>query len=86
MFVFTSGISPKIIFEESGAGDVAVNSCIPDVFKKITVLQKASRQASKAGGKSLAKLFNTWNTGPKYKFKIYYNDFEVQKVKTREIL
>ena len=78
----------KRIFEESGAGDVVVNSRILNVFKKkISVLQKAYRQASKAGGKSLAKLLNGWKTGPKYKFKIFYNEVEVQKVKTQcEIL
>ena len=78
----------KRIFEESGVGDVVVNSRILNVFKKkISVLQKAYRQASKAGGKSLAKLLNGWKTEPKYKFKIFYNEVEVQKVKTQcEIL
>ena len=52
-----------------------------------SVLQKAYRQASTAGGKSLAKLLNGWKTGPKYKFKIYYNEAEVEKVKVQcEIL
>ena len=41
----------------------------------------AYRQASKAGGKSLAKLLNGRKTGPKYKFKIYYNEAEVEKVR-----
>ena len=29
------------------------------------------------------KLLNGWKTGPKYQFKIYYNEVEVQKVKTQ---
>ena len=42
---------------------------------------------SKAGGKPLVKLLNGWKTGPKYQFKIYYNEVDVQKVKTQcEIL
>ena len=78
----------KRIFEESGVSDVAVNSRILNVFKKkISVLQTPYRRASKAGGKPLAKLLNGWKTGPKYQFEIYYNEFEVQKVKTQcEIL
>ena len=52
------------IFEESGVGDVVVNSRILNVFKKkISVLQTAFRRERKAGGKSLAKLLNGWKTG-----------------------
>ena len=78
----------KRIFEESGVGDVVVNSRILNVFKNnISGLQTAYRRASKAGGKSRAKLLNGWKTGPKYRFKIYYNEVEVQKVKEQcEIL
>ena len=77
----------KIMFEESGVSDVVVNSRILNVFKKISVVQTAYRRASKAGGKSLAKLLNGWKTGPKYQFEIYYDEIEVQRVKTQcEIL
>ena len=73
-------MSVKRIFEELGVDDVVVkrlNSRILNVFKKkISVLQTAYRPASKAGGQSLAKLLNGWKTGPKYQFKIYYNEVE----------
>ena len=73
-------MSVKRIFEELGVDDVVVkrlNSRILNVFKKkISVLQTAYRRASKAGGQSLAKLLNGWKTGPKYQFKIYYNEVE----------
>ena len=70
-------MAEKRFFEESGAGDVVINSRILNVFKKkISILQTAYRRASKAGGKSLA-----------YQFKIFYNEVDVRKVKTRcEIL
>ena len=56
----------KIIFEESGVGDDVVNSRILNVFKNnISGLQTAYRRASKAAGKSQAKLLNGWKTGPK---------------------
>ena len=65
----------KRIFEESGVGDVVVNSRILNVFKKkISLLQTAYRCASKAGDKSLAKLLHGWKTGPKYQFNIYSNE------------
>ena len=51
--------------------------------KKISGLQTAYRRTSKAGGKSQAKLLNGWTAGPKYQFKIDYNEVEVQKVKTQ---
>ena len=45
----TTAAVVKIILEESGAGDVVVNSRILNVFqKKISVLQKAYWHASKA--------------------------------------
>ena len=69
----------KRIFEESGVGDVVVNSRILNVFKKISLLQTVYRRASKAGEKSLAKLLNGWKTGPKYHFNIYSNEVAVQK-------
>ena len=53
----------KRTFEESDVGDVVVNSRILNVFN-ISGLQTAYRRASKAGGKSQAKLFNGWKTGP----------------------
>ena len=46
----------KIIFEESGVSDVAVNSRILNVLKKISVLQTAYRRASKAGKKVTGKV------------------------------
>ena len=72
----------KRIFEESGVGDVVVNSRILNVFKKkISFLQTAYRCASKAGEKSLAKLLDGWKTGPKYQFNIYSNEVKSVKVK-----
>ena len=81
-------MAEKRIFKKSGAGDVVINSRILNVFKKkISILQKAYRRASKAGGKSLAKLLNGWKTRPKYQFKFFYNEVDVRKVKTQcEIL
>ena len=72
-------------FDESGVGDIVVNSRILNVFKnwKISGLQTAYRRESKAGGKSQAKLLSGWKTGPKYLLKIYYNEVEVQNVKTQ---
>ena len=56
----------KRTFEESDVGDVVVNSRILNVFKNnISGLQTAYRRASKAAGKSQAKLLNGWKTGPK---------------------
>ena len=47
----------KRIFEESGVGDVVINSRILNVFKKnISLLQTAYRRASKAGEKITAKV------------------------------
>ena len=72
----------KRIFEESGVGDVVVNSRILNVFKKkISFLQMAYRCASKAGEKSQAKLLDGWKTGPKYQFNIYSNEVKSVKVK-----
>ena len=72
----------KRIFEESGFGDVVVNSRILNVFKKkISLLQTAYRRASKPREKSLAKLLNGWKTGPKYQFNIYSNEVKSFEVK-----
>ena len=69
----------KRIFEESGVGDVVVNSRILNVFKeKISGLQTAYRRASKARGKSQAKLLNGWKTGPKN-----HSKFTIMKLRYR---
>ena len=57
----------------------------PQLRQCILVLQKAYRHVNKAGGKSLAKLLNRWKTRLKYQFKIYYNEVEVQKVKSFKV-
>ena len=71
-YEFAMAAVVKRIFEESGVGDVVVNSRILNVLKKkISVLQTAFKRERKAGGKSLAKLLNGWKTGPKNQFRIY---------------
>lgn len=58
-----------------------VGSRIVNVFKKkIYTLFSAFNRAKRAGGKSLTKLMNVWDVGPKYKFTIYYNELDVVNV------
>ena len=69
---------------ESGAGDVVTNSRIINVFKKkISIIQTAFKKASKLGGSTLKRLVNKWKTGPKYSFKVFYNEVDVIKLKSQ---
>ena len=59
-----------------------VNKRILNVFKKkISILHTAFKWASKSGGKALKKLVNGWKFGPNYKFKVFYNEVYVLKLK-----
>ena len=59
-----------------------VNKRILNVFKKkISILPTAFKRASKSGGKALKKLVNRWKFGPNYKFKVFYNEVDVLKLK-----
>ena len=59
-----------------------VNKRILNVFKKkISILHTAFKRASKSGGKALKKLVNGWKFGPNYKFKVFYNEVDVLKLK-----
>ena len=74
----------KRILKESGAGDVVTNSRIINVFKKkISIIQTAFKKASKLGGSTLKRLVNKWKTGPKYRFKVFYNEVDVIKLKSQ---
>ena len=72
----------KKILEDLGAHNVEVNKRILNVFKKnISILHTAFKRASKSGGKALKKLVNGWKFGPNYKFKVFYNEVDVLKLK-----
>ena len=43
--------------------------------------ENAFKRASKSGGKALKKLVNGWKFGPNYKFKVFYNEVDVLKLK-----
>ena len=69
------------ILLKSGIHGVMVGSRIVNVFKKkIYTLFLAFNRAMRAGGKSLTKLVNVWDVGPKYQFTIYYNELNVVNV------
>ena len=70
------------VFEQSGIRGVIINNRILEVFrKKIFCLQKAVKRASKCGGRQLNALLNKLETGPRYQFKVYYNEVDVHELK-----
>ena len=59
-----------------------INSRILEVVrKKIFCLQKAAKKASKCDGRQLNALLNKFETGPRYQFKVYYNEIDVYQLK-----
>ena len=70
------------MFEQSGIRGVIINSRISEVFrKKIFCLQKAVKKASNPGGRQLNALLSNLETGPRYQFKVYYNEVDVHQLK-----
>ena len=70
------------VFEQSGIRGVLINSRISEVFrKKIFCLQKAVKKASNRGGRQLNTLLSKLETGPPYRFKVYYNEVDVHQLK-----
>ena len=70
------------MFEQSGIRGVLINSRISEVFrKKIFCLQKAVKKASNRGGRQLNTLLSKLETGPRYRFKVYYNEVDVHQLK-----
>ena len=60
-----------------------INSRITNVFKKkISTLHTAFKRASKSGGNALKKLVNGWKNGQKYRFKVFYNEVDVLRLKS----
>ena len=73
----------KRILEDSGARGVLINSRITNVFKKkISTLHTAFKRASKSGGNALKKLVNGWKNGQKHRFKVFYNEVDVLRLKS----
>ena len=70
------------MFEQSGIRGVFINSRISEVFrKKIFCLQKAVKKASNRGGRQLNTLLSKLETGPRYRFKVNYNEVDVHQLK-----
>ena len=70
------------MFEQSGIRGVIINSRISEVFrKKIFSLQKAVKKASNRGGRQLNALLSNLEAGPRYRFKVYYNEVDVHQLK-----
>ena len=74
----------KRILKELGAADVMTNSRILTVFKKkLSTIQTTLKKTSKLGGGTLKRLVNTWKTGPKYRFQVFYNEVDVIKLESQ---
>ena len=70
------------MFEQSGIRGIIINSHISEVFrKKIFCFQKAVKKASNRGGRQLNALLGNLETGPRYRFKVYYNEVDVHQLK-----
>ena len=70
------------MFELSGIRGVIINNHILEVFrKKIFGLKKAVKKASKCWGRQLNALLTKLKMGPRYQFKVYYNEVDVVQLK-----
>ena len=70
------------MFEQSGIRGIIINSYISEVFrKKIFCFQKAVKKASNRGGRQLNALLGNLETGPRYRFMVYYNEVDVHQLK-----
>ena len=70
------------MFERSGIRGVIINNRILEVFrKKIFCLEKVVKKASKSGRRQLNALLRKLETGPRYQFKVFYNEVDVVQLK-----
>jgi len=70
------------VFERSGIRGLIINNRILEVFrKKIFCLEKAVKKASKCGGRQLSVLLRKLDMGPRYQFKVFYNEVDAIQLK-----
>ena len=68
------------VFEQSVIRGIIINSHISEVFrKKIFCFQKAVKKASESW--QLNALLSNLETGPRYRFKVYYNEVDLHQLK-----